>query len=201
MELRCLNPMIDTKKSPLPPLEDLSEAVEALIASGLKPEKEPRKELEKMLQAEGTARHWFAEPRGPCIRDIRLNTHLGAARVMTPGRIQDPEGAKTVVVSFKTAAGSILVVHRKTYKIVCFRDVDTGRLRVHTSATIGGKQDMNKQGRKVILIYKAHMHTEASLDPERCTHKSDEKAKRSWKQNHLRQIDQYENITSRNIDR
>ena len=49
-----------------------------------------------------------------------------------------------------------------------------------TTATIGGKQDMNKQGRRVILIYKAHMYTEASLDPERCTHKSNEKAGRIW---------------------
>ncbi len=82
------------------------------------------------------------------------------------------------MISFKTEAGSILAVHRQTYKIVCFRDVDTGRLRGDTAATIGGKQDRNKQGRKVILIYKAHIHTEASLDPEKCTHKSDEKARR-----------------------
>jgi hypothetical protein len=33
VELRCLNPIVDTKKSPLPPLEDLSEAVEALMAT------------------------------------------------------------------------------------------------------------------------------------------------------------------------
>jgi len=51
-ELRSLNPMMDTKRSPLPPLEDLSEAVEALIDAGLKLDKEPRKELDKMLQAE-----------------------------------------------------------------------------------------------------------------------------------------------------
>ncbi len=96
------------------------------------------------MQAEGTTRHWFVEPRGPCVRDIRISTHLGAAGVMTPGRIQDPEGAKTVVVSFKTAAGAILAVQRQAYKIVCFRDIDSGRLRVDTSATIGGKQDMSK---------------------------------------------------------
>ena len=59
---------------------------------------------------------------------------------------------------------------------------------------------MYKQGRRVILIYKAHMHTEASLDPEKCTHKSDEKAKRRWIQTHLRQIDQYEDIASPDID-
>ena len=82
------------------------------MAAGLKPDKEPRKELEKLMKAEETARHWFAEPRDPCIRDTRINSHLGAARVMTPGRIQDPEGAKTIVVTFKTAAGAILAVQR-----------------------------------------------------------------------------------------
>ncbi len=84
---------------------------------------------------------------------------------MTPGRIQDPEGAKTVVVSFKTAAGAILAVQRQTFKIVSFKDPNNGRLRVDTAATTGGKQDMNKQGLRVILIYKAHMYKEATLDP------------------------------------
>jgi hypothetical protein len=95
---------------------------------------------------------------------------------MTPGRIKDPEGAKTVVVSFKTATGAILAVHRQTYKIVSFRDINSGRLRVDTAATTGGKQDMQKQGRRVILIYKAHMYKEATLDPEKCSYKSDDEA-------------------------
>jgi hypothetical protein len=115
---------------------------------------------------------------------------------MTPGRIHDPEGAKTVVVSFKTATGAILAVQRKTYKIVSFRDINSGRLRVDTVTTTGGKHDMHKQGRRVILFYKAHMYKEASLDPERCSYKSDEKAMRIWLQTHLRQIDQYEDIDS-----
>jgi hypothetical protein len=70
--------MTNTTRSPLPSLEDLSEAVEALLAAGLKPDMEQRKELEKRMQVEGTTRHWFAEPRGPCVRDIKINTHLGA---------------------------------------------------------------------------------------------------------------------------
>ena len=40
------------------------------------------------------------------------------------------------------------------------------------------------------------MYNEASLDPERCTHKSDEKARRAWLLTHIRQIDQYEDIIS-----
>ena len=42
--------------------------------------------------------------------DIMINKHVGADGVMKPGRIQDPEGAKTFVVSFKTAAGAIIAV-------------------------------------------------------------------------------------------
>ncbi len=53
---------------------------------------------------------------------------------------------------------------------------------------------MSKHGRKVILIYKAHMYNETTLDPERCTHKSDEKARRAWLLTHIRQIDKYEDI-------
>ena len=189
VELRCLNPILDTTKSPLPPLKDLAEAIEALIAAGLEPDKEPRKELEKQLQTEGAVRHWFAEPKGPCIKDTMINSHLGAAGVMTPGKIHDPEGAKTYVVSFKTAAGAILAVQRHTYKIVKFRDITSERLIVDTAATIGGMQDMNKDGRRVMLIYKAHMYKEATLDPKRCSHKADEKTMRSWLQTHLRQID------------
>ena len=35
VELRCLNPVLDTEKTPLPPLEDLVEAVTALLQTGL----------------------------------------------------------------------------------------------------------------------------------------------------------------------
>jgi len=80
--------------------------------------------------------------------------------------------------------------------IIYFKDVDNGRIRVDTTTTLGEKQDMSKQDRGVILIYKAHMYNEATLDPERCTHKSDEKARHSWLAAHLRQVDQYEDINN-----
>jgi hypothetical protein len=60
------------------------------MAAGLKPDKEPRRELEKLLNTDRTIRQWILEPRGPCNRDIGINTHLGAYGVMTPGRIRDP---------------------------------------------------------------------------------------------------------------
>jgi hypothetical protein len=105
---------------------------------------------------------------------------------MTPGRIQDREGAKILVISFKIAAGAVATVHMQTFKIVCFGDVVGGRLRVDTTTTTRGKQVPNKQGRKSILIYKSHMYKEASLDPERCSFKVDQKARNQWVANHAR---------------
>ena len=122
VKFRCLDPVVDNKKTPLPPLEDLAEAVSVLLHVGLQPHKEPRKELDKLLQAEGATKEWFLDSRTPCSRDMRINGHLGAGGVMTPGRIQDPEGAKTVVMSFKSAAGTVATIHKQTYKIVCFAD-------------------------------------------------------------------------------
>jgi len=51
VELRCLNPVVDTKKTPFRPLEDLAEAVTVLQHFGLQQHTKPRKELEKILQA------------------------------------------------------------------------------------------------------------------------------------------------------
>ncbi len=89
VKLRCLNPIVDTKKNPLPPLEELAEAVYTLLTIGLKPNKEPRRELGKILQPEGAVKTWFPTQNGPCSWGLRINTHLGAGAVMTPGKIQD----------------------------------------------------------------------------------------------------------------
>ena len=112
---------MDTKKTPIPPLQDLAEAVTILLQTGLQHNKEPRKELDKILQAEGATKEWFPEQYGPCSWDMRINSHLGAGGVMTSVRIQDPEGAKTVIISFKTATRAVATIHKHTYKIVCFK--------------------------------------------------------------------------------
>ena len=46
-----------------------------------------------------------------------------------------------MVISFKTAPGAIMAIHRKTYKIVCFRDTISGRLEVDLNATARGNQN------------------------------------------------------------
>jgi hypothetical protein len=92
------------------------------LKAGIQHNKELRKEFENILQAEGATKEWFLEPHGPCTRDLRINSHLGAGGVMSPGRIQDLEGANTVLISFKTTARTVAAVHRQTYTIVCFKD-------------------------------------------------------------------------------
>ena len=67
------------------------------------------------------------------------------------------------------------------------------------ATTTGGKQDPRKQSLRRILIYKSHMYTEASLDPERCSYKSDQKARNLWVANRTRQLGHYEDVRSPNI--
>jgi hypothetical protein len=93
------------------------------------------------------------------------------------------------VVSFKTAVGATIAIQRQTHRFVCFSDIDIGRLRIDMATIAGGKQNPSLQGRRAMLIYKAHMHPEASLNPDHCTPKSDAKAMNSWLQALIKNID------------
>jgi hypothetical protein len=50
VELRCQNPITDTRKTPRSPLEELAEAIKTLLVAGLKPDKVPQKVFLKLLQ-------------------------------------------------------------------------------------------------------------------------------------------------------
>jgi hypothetical protein len=65
VELCCLNPVVDTKKTPLPPMEDLAEAVTLLLQVGLHQNKEPRKELKKYYTRRGPRRSGFRRHKAP----------------------------------------------------------------------------------------------------------------------------------------
>ncbi len=56
IELRCWSPIVDINKNPLPPLEDLADVVDTLIAVGMRRDMEPHRGLEKLLQTEETTR-------------------------------------------------------------------------------------------------------------------------------------------------
>ena len=89
-----------------------------------------------------------------------------------------------------------MAVHRKHYKIDCFRDATRGRLKVDLDATTGGKQNPTLQGSRVILIYKTYIHTESALDPERCAFKSDSGMRNKWITKQIQQVDQQEDCVS-----
>ena len=134
-----LEPSGGHQKDTAPTARGLAEAVTVLLQTGLEHNKEPRKELEKILQAEGVTKEWFPEHNGQCTYNMRINSHLGARRVMTLERIQDPKGAKTVIISFKTTSRAMATIHRQTDKIVCFKDALGGRLRVDDAVSAGEK--------------------------------------------------------------
>jgi hypothetical protein len=115
---------------------------------------------------------------------------------MTSGRIQDPEGAKTIVVSFKTVAGTITSIQRQTLRIVCFSDKDNGRVRIDMASIVGGKHSPSLKGRRLMLIYKTYMQPEASMNPEQCTSKSNVRAMNNWLMAHIKSIDRYEEVYS-----
>ena len=87
---------------------------------------------------------------------------------MSTGRVQNPEGAKTIILSYKTAAGAVAAIKRQNLKIICFTDTHTGRRRVDNPTIVGGKQDPSMQGKRMVLIYRTSMHT-LRLIPEPIT--------------------------------
>jgi hypothetical protein len=133
-ELQCLNPVVDTRRTPLPALEDMAEGATILIESGLRLGTAPIRDLEKTLREAGMQRDRYSE-KHYCEQDLSLNTHLGARGAMSTGRVQDPEGAKTIILSYKTAAGAAAAIQRQNLKIVCFTDTQTSRLIVDKQST------------------------------------------------------------------
>ena len=93
------------------------------------------------------------------------------------GRIQDPEGAKTVTMSFKTIVEAVLALAHQNINLICFADAHTGRLRVEVDAARGGKHDINAPRRRIVLKYMTNMHPGSTWNPELYTVKSDRNAR------------------------
>jgi hypothetical protein len=84
--------------------------------------------METALANSGTEPEWFPEAKGTCEQHLDLNKHLGAEGAMSPGRVQDPEGAKTITLSYNTPAGAIDAIIKRRFLITCYTEQDTGRL-------------------------------------------------------------------------
>jgi hypothetical protein len=91
-----------------------------------------------------------------------------------------------------------LAIAKQNVKIVCFADVNIGRLRVDPDATAGGKQQMNAQDKRMVLIYRTSMHAGSALSPKMCTRKIDKNARLRWLHTTLQQLDQHQPTASSN---
>jgi hypothetical protein len=96
----------DIIKNPLPPLEEIAKGVSIQLKEVVKHGTQSRRDLDVALRTANTTADWFPDNPIDCEQDLALNSHLGAEGAMSPRRVQDPEGAKTLVVSYKTAAGA-----------------------------------------------------------------------------------------------
>ena len=96
---------------------------------------------------------------------------------MSTRRIEDPEGDKTIILSYKSATGAAIAISGPNTKIGCFADTHTGRPKVDKNATAGGTQDTSMQGRRMVIFYMTIMHLGLFLNPTQCTQKTDRNAK------------------------
>jgi hypothetical protein len=100
------------------------------------------------------------------------------------------------MVSYKTTTGATATISRQLFKIAYFADLKSSKLTVDTDATMGGKQDPNKQSRMMILVYKTAMHSESQLNSAPCGPKADPMTKQNSLIGTLRHLDQYLPTTS-----
>ena len=168
----------------------MAEGATVLIEAVLRIGTKPKRDLEKTQREAGTERVWYPDKQY-CEQDLSLNNHIGARGATSTGRVQDPGGAKTIILSYKTVAGAVATIHRQNLKIVCFADTQTGRLRVENQATTGGKQDSSMQVNRMVIIYKTNMHLGSSLNPAQCMQRSSRTARQRWLITTLQHLKQY----------
>jgi len=126
VEYHCQNPIADIIKHPLPLLEELVDGVSLQLMAGLQNGCDPCKDLDRALEEADSTRELFPSRREPIQHDLIVNQHLGAGGTMTLGQIQDPQGVKTIGVSYKIVAGSAAFISSQLFKIVCFADLKSG---------------------------------------------------------------------------
>jgi hypothetical protein len=138
VELQCLNPVKDIAQYQIPQLEEIAHEAAILLNAVTHTGTQHKRDLDASLRAAGTSTVWFPHPDAPCQKNLELNYHLGVDGVMSPGRIQDPEGAKHLVISYQTAAGGIAGIIRNKFPLVTYKDALNGKLKVDEKMTAGG---------------------------------------------------------------
>ena len=83
---------------------------------------------------------------------------------MFPGRIQDPEVVRHLLISYQTAAVAIASINRHRFPLINYKDALTCRLKVVEKMTT---RDLRNpaEGSKKLLIYSANTHPRSILHP------------------------------------
>ena len=144
-------PNRDIIKSPLPLVEEIAREVSIQLREVVKLGTQSRRDLEATLLTSGTEAYWFPDSQHGCEMNFALNKHIGAEGAMSSDRVQDPEGAKTVVISYATTAGATTTVIKRMFQITCYIEPYTTRLRVdrpsqrasHAEPTRGPKRSLS----------------------------------------------------------
>jgi hypothetical protein len=196
VELHCLNPVQDIARTSSPQLEEIAIGAKVFLAAVNKTGTQQRKDMDAALRTAGTTTDLFPDPAAKCQMNLELNYHLGAEGVMSSGRIQDPEGAKHLVISYRTAAGAIAIISKQKFPIMTYKDALTGKLKVDENMTAGDLRNPST-GTKKLLIYSANMHPRSALNPANCTAKSSPRDRANWIASMLTQLDKFPDTESR----
>ncbi len=109
---------------------------------------------------------------------------------MSPRRVQDPKGAKTVVISNNTTTGAVTSVVKRKFLITCYTEAETGRLRLDPSLIAGQTAGLHTRAKK-ILIYDTHSHPLSSLDPSNCGLGTTPRDRNTWVINTLKVMEHF----------
>ncbi len=136
-QVNCINPVRDITKCPLPPLEEIARVASIQLRDVVVKGIQSRKDLDLALKVARIDNDWFPDNSSDCEQSLELNNHLGAEEVMSLGRVQDPKGAKTIVLNYKTVAGAMSAVIKHMLISARFTKEDTKRMRQDPTLTSG----------------------------------------------------------------
>ena len=129
VQFNCINPITDIIKCPLPPLEEISLGVSIQIQAVIIKGTRSRRDIDAALCLAEAEDEWFPAGKPECAHTLELNLHIGAEGAMSPGRVQDMEEAKTVVINFNKTTGAVAIVIKRKFLITClYTEAETGRL-------------------------------------------------------------------------
>ncbi len=83
---------------------------------------------QQLLCIVDTHHEWILEHGPGLLYDTGLNPHLSDRGGISPGRVQDSDGARTIIVSFHHLAGLVAATTKHKYTRIREADINTWRL-------------------------------------------------------------------------